>query len=108
MVLICIALMANDVKQRFNVCFPSINLFSEIFVNVSCSFFSLDCLLYYCWVCEFFVCSRYKSLHSLQIFPSSLGLALSSSCSSVGRESICNAGDPGSIPGSGRSPGVGG
>ena len=78
MVLICIALMANNVKQLFNVCFPSINLFSEIFVNVSCSFFSLDCLLYYCWVCEFFVCSRYKSLHSLQIFPSSLGLALSS------------------------------
>ena len=78
MVLICIALMANNVNQLFNVCFPSINLFSEIFVNVSCSFFSLDCLLYYCWVCEFFVCSRYKSLHSLQIFPSSLGLALSS------------------------------
>ena len=25
--------------------------------------------------------------------------------SSVGRESACNAGDPGSIPGSGRSPG---
>jgi len=27
--------------------------------------------------------------------------------SSVGKESICNAGDPGSIPGSGRSPGEG-
>ena len=26
-------------------------------------------------------------------------------CSSVGKESACNAGDPGSIPGSGRSPG---
>ena len=25
--------------------------------------------------------------------------------SSVGKESACNAGDPGSIPGSGRSPG---
>ena len=27
--------------------------------------------------------------------------------SSVSKESACNAGDPGSIPGSGRSPGVG-
>ena len=27
--------------------------------------------------------------------------------SSVGKESACNAGDPGSIPGSGRSPGKG-
>ena len=27
--------------------------------------------------------------------------------SSVGKESTCNAGDPGSIPGSGRSPGEG-
>ena len=27
--------------------------------------------------------------------------------SSVGKESTCNAGDPASIPGSGRSPGVG-
>ena len=27
--------------------------------------------------------------------------------SSVGKESACNAGDPGSIPGLGRSPGVG-
>ena len=27
--------------------------------------------------------------------------------SSVGKESSCNAGDPGSIPGSGRSPGEG-
>ena len=26
---------------------------------------------------------------------------------SVGKESACNAGDPGSIPGSGRSPGEG-
>ena len=28
-------------------------------------------------------------------------------CSSDGKESTCNAGNPGSIPGSGRSPGVG-
>ena len=28
-------------------------------------------------------------------------------CSSVSKESPCNAGDPGSIPGSGRSPGEG-
>ena len=29
------------------------------------------------------------------------------SCCSVGKESACDAGDPGSIPGSGRSPGEG-
>ena len=28
-------------------------------------------------------------------------------CSSVGKESACDAGDPGSIPGLGRSPGEG-
>ena len=28
-------------------------------------------------------------------------------CGSAGKESACNAGDPGSIPGSGRSPGEG-
>ena len=28
-------------------------------------------------------------------------------CSSVGKESACNAGDQGSVPGSGRSPGEG-
>ena len=28
-------------------------------------------------------------------------------CSSVGKESVCSAGDPGSIPGLGRSPGEG-
>ena len=28
-------------------------------------------------------------------------------CSSVGKESACSAGDPGSIPGSGRCPGGG-
>ena len=42
--------------------------------------------------------------------PGSLGLNLASTsysifpCSSVGKESTCNAGDPGSIPGSGRFP----
>ena len=34
-----------------------------------------------------------------------VGVLLGLPCSSVGKESACNAGDPGSIPGSGRSPG---
>ena len=29
------------------------------------------------------------------------------SCNSISKESVCNAGDPGLIPGSGRSPGEG-
>ena len=36
-----------------------------------------------------------------------MGLKVMSYDSSVGKESACNAGDPGSIPGSGRSPGEG-
>ena len=44
--------------------------------------------------------------------PSSLlckqpGIAVGLLCSSVGKEPACNAGDPGLIPGSGRSPGEG-
>ena len=35
------------------------------------------------------------------------GVLLGLPCSSVGKESACNAGDPGSIPGSGRSTGEG-
>ena len=41
----------------------------------------------------------------LQINDGNLNLA--NNCSSVGKESACNAGDLGSIPGSGRSPGEG-
>ena len=36
---------------------------------------------------------------------SSSNLSMDSPCSSTGKESICNAGDLGSIPGLGRSPG---
>ena len=35
------------------------------------------------------------------------GIAVRASLISVGKESACNAGDPGSIPGLGRSPGEG-
>ena len=34
-------------------------------------------------------------------------IGITSDCSSVGKESACNTGDSGSIPGSGRSPGEG-
>ena len=40
---------------------------------------------------------RHRIKSSLKGFP----------CSSVGKESACSAGDPGSIPGLGRSPGEG-
>ena len=44
----------------------------------------------------------------LQLFATVLGWALALlPDSSVGKESACNAGDPGSIPGLGRSPGEG-
>ena len=40
-------------------------------------------------------------------FPESIKAWFMVPSSSVGRESVCNAGDPGSIPGLGRSPGEG-
>ena len=42
-----------------------------------------------------------------QFFSAQLSLWSNSHISSVGKESTCNAGDPGSIPGSGRSAGEG-
>ena len=39
--------------------------------------------------------------------PSDMCMCIIFPCSSVGKESACNAGDPGSIPGSGRSLGEG-
>ena len=52
---------------------------------------------------------RRSIMHPIQIFLSSIleCLETSFSHSSVGKESAGNAGDPGSIPGSGRSPGEG-
>ena len=44
-----------------------------------------------------------KSWAQLSNFTFTLGFP----CSSVGKESACSAGDPGSIPGLGRSPGEG-
>ena len=43
----------------------------------------------------------------IDISPGILDSSLYFTDSSVGKESTCNAGDPGSIPGSGRSPGEG-
>ena len=45
---------------------------------------------------------RYNIWHLLNFF-----FLMGFPHSSVGKESACNAGDPGSIPGSGRSPGKG-
>ena len=70
--------MANDVKQLFNVCFPSINLFSEIFVNVSCSFFSLNCFfitvgfvnfLYDLDTSPYIVCKYFLPVWGLHCYP---------------------------------------
>ena len=44
---------------------------------------------------------------SIRIFVHVFSVYVGFPHSSVGKESACNAGDPGSIPGSGRSPGEG-
>ena len=58
--------------------------------------------------------SSNKEVYSNTVLPqktrklsNNLTLHLKQLCCSVGKESACNAGDPGSIPGSGRSPGEG-
>ena len=50
---------------------------------------------------------EHKYTHSLMYCLQLLCTTEGFPCSSVGKESACNAGDPGSIPGSGRSPGEG-
>ena len=49
------------------------------------------------WITAFFVQIKFVNFNLVMSFP----------CSSVGKESACSAGDPGSIPGLGRSPGEG-
>ena len=51
--------------------------------------------------------SRDWSLDSILIFKYNYGGGFRNFGSSDGKESACNVGDPGSIPGSGRSPGEG-
>ena len=49
----------------------------------------------------------FTSLVEFYFLPPYVWSFISFPCSSVGKESACNAGDPGSIPGSGSSPGEG-
>ena len=50
---------------------------------------------------------RIMSKKPITEYPSRFNLSLGFLGGSDGKESACNAGDPGSIPGSGRSPGEG-
>ena len=52
-------------------------------------------------LCQFLLYSKVNQSY-VYIYPLLFGF-----CSSVGKESACSAGDPGLIPGSGRSPGEG-
>ena len=70
--------------------FKSFLVYSAILLYLSCMY--IKSIWLYCNIFSF-----YWSIIHLQGFPSS----------SVGKESACNAGDPGSIPGSGRSTGEG-
>ena len=57
--------------------------------------------------CYTLVISSDQSASSLVLFLAPSNLSWGFPHSSVGKESVCNAGDPSSIPGSGRSPGEG-
>ena len=62
-----------------------------------------------CWwaIMLFFQCGSIMNEVSISIFVHVFSVYMGFPHSSVGKESTCNAGDPGSIPGSGRSPGEG-
>ena len=72
-----------------NIYFPSHTLIAQLVKNPAMQFDS--------WVGE--ICWRKDRLPT--------AVLLGFPCSSVGKESACNAGDLGSIPGLGRSPGEG-
>ena len=57
-------------------------------------------------LCYFLLYSKVNQLY-VYIYPPPLFFVGGFPCSSVGNESACNAGDLGSIPGLGRSPGEG-
>ena len=58
-------------------------------------------------LCKEFLFVLLAFLEYLLLFTSCLSMMVGFPGSSDGKESACNAGDPGSIPGSGRSPGEG-
>ena len=88
-------------------CWGFLHLCSSVIL--ACSFIFLCCLCLvlvsgWWWLCRMSV----EVFLPLQLFETVLGWALALlPDSSVGKESACNAGDPGSIPGLGRSPGEG-
>ena len=67
----------------------------KVSVQITCSFFKLDYLFYYCGTLKILYYSYvYTYRYIYMCFPSG----------SDGKESACKAGDPGSVPGLGRSP----
>ena len=81
--------------------YPTSAYFSSFF---DCSFHSFQ--LFWAFSCSSFSFSLFCLQAILLIFfiEFSSHLPQGFPCSSAGEESACNAGDPGSIPGSGRSP----
>ena len=59
------------------------------------------------WIWKFPKCSVFKELIHVVVSPKAFGTHLAFPDSSIGKESAYNAGDTGSIPGLGRSPGEG-
>ena len=66
-------------------------------------------LLYSHFICQIlsltFILKKYERVQISNCLLNVLRLIRELPCSSEGKESACNAGDPGSTPGSGRSPG---
>ena len=98
----------NEMKEIFIFYLPGTPKFYISTNNAQTSHFSISSptlVVFLLFVCFLIVATLiyvrwYHTVVLLCVF-------LMSSCSSVGKESACRAGDPGSIPGLGRSPGEG-
>ena len=101
--------LRTDLPIQLLLCLSVLSFFLQVLTNALVSWtpeLILICILLFCQclslVCFHFLNLLYDSLTDMAIY-SLCPLVPGFPCSSAGKESACNAGDPGSVPGLGRS-----